>query len=198
MRALAYIASADAFSVDETERIAAGEFHAPRGELVLTAPVLFGRLHILPIVADFLAAYPEINIRLLLSDRNLHLLDDHVDMAARIGVLPDSGLVCDLYWHDAKRGLRQPEAARRAWSAETARGSGGIAERQFRLLLAGFDLDVPVEGREGQHRRADPAAALGFDGRGCRQRRGPGRRGNAGAALSMRRRPARRIAARPF
>ncbi len=90
----AYIASARRIleAVDETERIAAGEFHAPRGELVLTAPVLFGRLHILPIVADFLAAYPEINIRLLLSDRNLHLLDDHVDMAARIGVLPDSGL----------------------------------------------------------------------------------------------------------
>ncbi len=77
----------------ETERIAGGEFNAPRGELVLTAPVLFGRLHILPVVTDFLAAYPEINIRLLLLDRNLHLLDEHVDMAARIGPLPDSSMV---------------------------------------------------------------------------------------------------------
>jgi DNA-binding transcriptional LysR family regulator len=90
-----YVASARRIleEIDETERIAAGEFHAPRGELVLTAPVLFGRLHILPVVTDFLAAYPEINIRLLLSDRNLHLLDDHVDMAARIGPLPDSSMV---------------------------------------------------------------------------------------------------------
>jgi DNA-binding transcriptional LysR family regulator len=79
--------------LDETERIASGEFHAPRGELVLTAPLLFGRLHILPIIAEFLAAYPEINIRLPLSDRNLHLLDEHVDMAARIGPLPDSRMV---------------------------------------------------------------------------------------------------------
>lgn len=79
--------------VDETERIAAGEFHAPRGELVLTAPILFGRLHILPVVTEFLAAYPEINVRLLLSDRNLHLIDDHIDMAVRIGPLPDSRMV---------------------------------------------------------------------------------------------------------
>lgn len=79
--------------IGETERAAAGEFHAPRGELVLTAPVLFGRLHILPIVAEFLAAYPEIDIRLLLSDRNLHLVEDHVDMAVRIGSLRDSSMV---------------------------------------------------------------------------------------------------------
>jgi DNA-binding transcriptional LysR family regulator len=80
-------------AVGEAERVAAGEFQAPRGELIVTAPILFGRLHILPVVADFLAAYPEINVRLLLSDRNLHMIDDHVDMAARIGPLPDSSLV---------------------------------------------------------------------------------------------------------
>jgi DNA-binding transcriptional LysR family regulator len=91
----AYVASARRIldEIDETERVAAGEFQAPRGELTLTAPVLFGRLHVLPIVADFLAAYPEINVRLHLSDRSLHLLDEHVDMAARIGRLPDSLLV---------------------------------------------------------------------------------------------------------
>ena len=43
--------------VEEAERIAAGEFQSPRGELTLTAPVLFGRLHILPVVVDFLAAH---------------------------------------------------------------------------------------------------------------------------------------------
>jgi DNA-binding transcriptional LysR family regulator len=68
-------------------------FTPPRGELILTAPVFFGRLHILPVVTDFLASYPEINVRLLLSDRNLHLIDDHVDMAVRIGPLPDSSMV---------------------------------------------------------------------------------------------------------
>jgi DNA-binding transcriptional LysR family regulator len=90
-----YIGSAKRIleEVDETERAAAGEFHQPRGELILTAPVLFGRLHILPVVTEFLAAYPDIHVRLVLSDRNLHLIDDHVDVALRIGRLPDSRIV---------------------------------------------------------------------------------------------------------
>ncbi len=90
-----YVAAAKRIleEIDETERVTAGEFHAPRGELVLTAPVLFGRLHILPLVADFLTAYPEIDVRLLLSDRNMHLIEDHIDMAVRIGPLPDSSMI---------------------------------------------------------------------------------------------------------
>jgi DNA-binding transcriptional LysR family regulator len=79
--------------IEEVERAASGEYRTPRGELVLTAPLLFGHRYIFPIVADFLAAYPEINVRLLLSDRNLHLYDDHVDMAVRLGVLPDSNMI---------------------------------------------------------------------------------------------------------
>jgi len=55
--------------------------------------MLFGQMYILPIVTDFLAAYPEINVRLLLSDQNLHLYDDHVDMAVRLGALPDSSMI---------------------------------------------------------------------------------------------------------
>jgi DNA-binding transcriptional LysR family regulator len=91
----AYVASTRRIldEIDETERIAAGEFHVPRGELILTAPILFGRLHVLPIVTEFLAAYPQINVRMLLTDRNLHLIEDHVDMAVRIGPLPDSTMI---------------------------------------------------------------------------------------------------------
>ncbi len=80
-------------AIEEAEQAAAGEFHTPRGELILTAPVCFGRLHVLPVVRDFLVAYPDINVRLALSDRNLHLMDEHIDMAVRIGPLPDSGLI---------------------------------------------------------------------------------------------------------
>jgi DNA-binding transcriptional LysR family regulator len=79
--------------VDEAERIVTGEYDTPSGELVLTAPVLFGRLHLLPVVTEFLSAYPDITVRLSLSDGNLHLLDDHLDMAVRIGALPDSGMI---------------------------------------------------------------------------------------------------------
>ncbi len=79
--------------VEEAEREAAGELTMPKGELVVTAPILFGRLHLLPVVTDFLALFPEINIRLVLSDHNVHLVDDHVDMAVRIGKLPDSAMI---------------------------------------------------------------------------------------------------------
>ncbi len=78
--------------VTEAERAAAGEFSEPRGELVITAPIVFGRLHVLPVITDFLAAYPEVDVRLIQGDRIAHLLDEHIDLAVRIGELPDSRL----------------------------------------------------------------------------------------------------------
>jgi len=78
--------------VDGAERAAAGEYDTPRGELAITAPIVFGRLHVLPVVNEFLRANPEVDVRLMLGDRIAHLLDEHVDVAARIGVLPDSRL----------------------------------------------------------------------------------------------------------
>jgi DNA-binding transcriptional LysR family regulator len=79
--------------VDEAERAASGEFSAPRGELMVTAPIVFGRLHVLPVATEFLAAYPEIKVRLALADRVVNLMEDHVDVALRIGALPDSSLM---------------------------------------------------------------------------------------------------------
>jgi DNA-binding transcriptional LysR family regulator len=79
--------------VEDAEQAAAGEYRAPRGELILTAPIAFGRLHVLAVVGEFLAAFPEIDVRLMLSDRNVNLVDDHVDMAVRIGMLPDSRMI---------------------------------------------------------------------------------------------------------
>ena len=79
--------------LDEAERAASGEYGAPRGELLITAPVMFGRLHVEPVVLDFLKIYPEINVRLLLADYFIDLVENHVDLALRIGNLPDSSLI---------------------------------------------------------------------------------------------------------
>jgi DNA-binding transcriptional LysR family regulator len=79
--------------VEAAEREAAGELAEPKGELVLTAPIQFGRLHVLPTVADFLERFPAIGVRLVLNDRNVHLVDDEIDMAVRIGPLADSAMV---------------------------------------------------------------------------------------------------------
>ncbi len=90
----AYLDACKRILVDiaDAERAAAGEYSAPQGELAITAPIVFGRLHVLPIVTEFLEAFPAVDIRLALSDRNAHLLDEHVDVAVRIGELPDSRL----------------------------------------------------------------------------------------------------------
>jgi DNA-binding transcriptional LysR family regulator len=79
--------------IETAERAASGEYSAPKGDLVVTAPIVFGRLHVLPVVTEFLKAYPEIDLRLTLSDRIAHLLEDRIDVAIRIGRLPDSSLV---------------------------------------------------------------------------------------------------------
>jgi DNA-binding transcriptional LysR family regulator len=79
--------------IGEIERAATGEYAAPKGDLVVTAPVVFGRLHVVPVIAEFLAQYPEINVRMVLMDRVAHMMDEHVDVAVRIGELPDSTLV---------------------------------------------------------------------------------------------------------
>lgn len=79
--------------VQEAERAAAGEYSAPRGDLIVTAPVVFGRLHVLPVLTAFLEAHPEVGVRLVLGDRVVNLMEDHIDVAVRIGKLPDSSLV---------------------------------------------------------------------------------------------------------
>ncbi|CAB3684160.1 LysR family transcriptional regulator [Paraburkholderia rhynchosiae] len=79
--------------VNEAEGAAAGEYSTPRGELVVTAPIVFGRLHMLPVINEFLTTFPDIAVRLVLADHNLHLLDEHIDIALRIGKLPDSSMI---------------------------------------------------------------------------------------------------------
>lgn len=79
--------------VGEAERAASGEYGAPKGDLIVTTPIVFGRLHVLPVVTEFLAAYPEIDIRVVQADRVINLLEERVDLAVRIGALPDSSLL---------------------------------------------------------------------------------------------------------
>jgi len=75
---------------DAVGEVAAGPV---RGVLRVTAPLVFGRRHVTPIVASFLDAYPGVRVDLVLSDRNLDLVGDGLDVALRIGQLADSGLV---------------------------------------------------------------------------------------------------------
>lgn len=100
----AYVASARRVleELAEAERAASGEYRAPRGELLVTAPIAFGAINVAPIVHDFLATYPEVTVRLVLSDGVIDLIESHVDVAVRVGPLPDSALIAqrlgDIRW----------------------------------------------------------------------------------------------------
>jgi len=77
---------------EDLEAGAAAEGAAPRGTLSVTAPVLFGRLHVLPVALDFLEENPAVDLRLLLLDRVVSLVDEGLDVGVRLGRLPDSSL----------------------------------------------------------------------------------------------------------
>ena len=79
--------------LDEAERAAAGEYRTPRGDLLVTSSLRFAKAYLTPLVLEFLAAYPEVNVRLIAADHVVDLVENHVDAAIRIGRLPDSSLI---------------------------------------------------------------------------------------------------------
>jgi DNA-binding transcriptional LysR family regulator len=142
--------------LNEAERAASGEYTAPRGDLAVTAPVMFGRLHLLPVVTEFLGAYPEVDVGLVLTDRIAHLVDDQVDVALRIGELPDSALtanrlgsvrrvVCASPAYFAKRGRL---AAPGDLGQHDAISSNAVnAPGAWRFETGGVEVAVPLRSR---------------------------------------------------
>jgi DNA-binding transcriptional LysR family regulator len=78
--------------LEEAEASAAGSHAEPRGLLAVTAPVMFGRMFVAPLVLDFLARHPRVTARTLFLDRVADLIDEGLDVAVRIAHLPDSSL----------------------------------------------------------------------------------------------------------
>ena len=76
----------------ELEAVNLNDRVEPRGTISVTAPAMFGRLHVLPLVRRFLDRYPKVDIRLLLLDRVVSLVDEGLDLGVRLGRLPDSSL----------------------------------------------------------------------------------------------------------
>ncbi|WP_448647667.1 LysR family transcriptional regulator [Pseudomonas mohnii] len=76
--------------VQEAEDSAAGSHAQPRGQLTITAPVLFGELFVTPLMVNFLTQFPDVTINALLVDRMVSVVEEGIDVAVRIGELPDS------------------------------------------------------------------------------------------------------------
>ncbi len=79
--------------IEAAESRITGEAGDLSGTIAVTAPVAFGRMHVVPLVAAFLASFPRIDARLLLVDRVVDLIEEGIDVAVRIGELPDSALI---------------------------------------------------------------------------------------------------------
>ncbi|HEY6023280.1 MAG TPA: LysR family transcriptional regulator [Pseudolabrys sp.] len=79
--------------VGDAEREASGENVMLKGELILSAPIALGRFYLLPVVTEFLKDYPSIDVRMMLADRRMNLIEEHIDIGLRVGELDDFSLV---------------------------------------------------------------------------------------------------------
>ena len=79
--------------LDDAERDAASATRTLKGELVLSAPIALGRFYLLPVVTDFLKEHPNVDVRMMLVDRRLNMIEDHIDIGLRVGELNDFSLV---------------------------------------------------------------------------------------------------------
>jgi len=133
---------------DAVRETAPGEV---RGVLRITAPMVFGRRHVTPVVTSFLEAHPQVRVELVLNDRSLDLIEEGLDLAVRIGRLADSSLVARRVGevrrllvaspaYVARRGSPRTPADLAAHDVIFTSGSPGPLEWRFRR--SGRDLAV--------------------------------------------------------
>lgn len=154
--------------IDDAFETARGGSAMPGGTLTVTAPVMFGRLHILPIVVELIERHPGLNVRLLLLDRVVRLVEEGVDVAVRIADLPDSAFhmmkvgevrrvlsASPLYLDDkgetARAGdlrhhrliaIENETGAQRAWDVDHGRGGREPARLSVNSVEAGIDAAI--------------------------------------------------------
>ena len=140
----------------EAEEFAQSERLTPVGRLVVSAPAVFGRLHVAPLLAEFLNRHAEVQGQLLLSDRWVNMVEEGVDCAIRIGHLPDSGLVARRLGETrriivaapgylARHGT--PEDPREVTAHRVIRFSAFEGAEEWRLFRAGVEERVPIAPR---------------------------------------------------
>lgn len=104
--------------IDLLERPEAGEL---RGLVTITAPLLFGQLHVLPVVSELLATQPAVDARLVLTDRVVSLAEEGIDVGVRIGDLPDSALRARVVGHVRELYVASPAYLARAGKPKSAK-----------------------------------------------------------------------------
>ena len=142
--------------VDDAERAVSGEYRIPKGDLAVTAPWGLGHMHLVPIVVEFLDAYPEIAVRLVLTDRVVNTVEENVDVSIRIGALPDSSMIasrigsvrmvlCASPAYLAARGLPKEPADLRDHDCISVDSSA--AQRAWKFAKGNREIAAPIRSR---------------------------------------------------
>jgi len=142
--------------VEEAEAAARVDRARPSGHLVVSAPLMFGRLHVNPLMSEYLRRYPEVTGELQLSDRTINLVDEGVDLAVRIGHLPDSSVVArnvgDMYSvavaapeYLARRGT--PQAPEDLAAHDIIQCSSVLSSNEWRFQRDGRPVRVAIAPR---------------------------------------------------
>lgn len=129
-------------AADEADEAAAGLNATPRGQIVVTAPVMFGRLYVMPGIVDYLQRYPDTGVSAMFLDRVVNLLEEGVDVGIRIGELADSSfkalrvgqvgrLVCASPAYLAAHGTPQTPDELASHTLIAASGIGPTADWRF-------------------------------------------------------------------
>ncbi|VEF13783.1 LysR family transcriptional regulator [Pseudomonas fluorescens] len=159
--------------VQEAEDSAAGSHAQPRGQLTVTAPVLFGDLFVTPVMAAYLAQYPDVTINAVLVDRIVNIVEEGIDVAVRIGDLPDSSqhairvgdvrrVICGSPQYFARHG--RPKHPQELATAPVVATSATGQQRSWPFLDAGEAITVRPEPRliVTANQAAITAASLGL------------------------------------
>jgi len=134
--------------VEEAENSTEGERTRPGGRLVVSAPNGFGRLHVSPVMSAYLKRYPEVSADLRLSDRVVNLVEEGVDLAVRIGHLPDSTLVARHVGEMRRIVVASPEYLRNHGEPKSPQAIASHETIQFGAMSAPPDWRFVEDGRE--------------------------------------------------
>lgn len=160
--------------LEEAELAVQNERAEPRGQLSVTAPLIFGRLHVAPLLARFAARHPQVTVELSLSDRFVNLVEEGHDLAIRIGHLPDSQLIARRFGETRRAVVASPAYLAKAGTPLHPRDLAELDVIAFTPLSPPFDWHFVEAGEDLRVRpeprfvtnNGDTAISLAFDGSG--------------------------------
>jgi len=141
--------------VAEVEALMRTGHAEPKGALRVTAPVLFGGMHVAPAVTEFVERYPGVDVDLILLDRVVNLVEEGIDVAVRIGSLPDSTMIATTVGHMRHVVVASPKLLRREGTPKhpsdladrtCVRFTGTSTIDNWRFVDKGKEIQVSVRG----------------------------------------------------